>query len=183
MSVTDTKPETAQQEASAGQNGSAVAVQTKPAPQIDNKINTNNPDTTPNQNQQTQTAADFDQAQAANGNQAQVQTSAKPQASELSQASSAGAAPKVNQTREQVKKERTTENPEEEQQQQQQLTFRHAKIRLIPIWLRLVIIFLLLVFALVVGAMVGYGIIGGGNPWEVLKQSTWTHIVDLINKE
>jgi cation transport ATPase len=60
---------------------------------------------------------------------------------------------------------------------------KNVRVRLIPIWLRLVIIFLLMVLSLTVGTMVGYGVIGDGKPLDALKQSTWTHIIDIINKE
>ncbi|WP_318506876.1 DNA-directed RNA polymerase subunit beta [Bacillus sp. T3] len=99
-------------------------------------------------------------------------------------ASSAQVAP---QSREQLKKERAhghagagAEQPESETETK---SSKRMRIRLIPIWLRIIILFLAMVFSLVIGAMVGYGTIGGGNAWDVLKQSTWTHIVDIINKE
>lgn len=57
------------------------------------------------------------------------------------------------------------------------------RIRLIPIWLRLVLVFVLLIIAAITGAMVGYGVIGDGNPIDVLKPSTWQHIVDLVEKK
>jgi hypothetical protein len=57
------------------------------------------------------------------------------------------------------------------------------RIRLIPIWLRLVIIVAVMAIAVVAGAMFGYGILGGGNPMDVLNKETWQHILDLVNKE
>lgn len=59
---------------------------------------------------------------------------------------------------------------------------KRVRVRLFPIWLRLVIVFLLMVFLLAAGVMVGYGIIGDGEPFDALKQSTWTHIIDIVNK-
>jgi hypothetical protein len=32
------------------------------------------------------------------------------------------------------------------------------------------------------GAVVGYGMLGGGEIAEVFKESTWTHILDLVEK-
>ena len=81
------------------------------------------------------------------------------------------------QTREQLKKER------EEQAEKPVHGKNRVRVRLVPIWLRLVIIILLLVFSLTAGVIVGYGVIGSGKPLDALKQSTWTHIADLINKE
>jgi hypothetical protein len=67
---------------------------------------------------------------------------------------------------------------EEKQTKQQRL-----RRRLIPIWLRLVIVFVLVLLSGMIGAMVGYGVIGEGNAWDALKPSTWQHIIDLIEKQ
>jgi len=78
-------------------------------------------------------------------------------------------------TREQYKQTQSTE-----QQVEQRLKFR---LRFFPIWLRILVVTLLVVIAFVVGSMIGYGVIGDGEPIEVLEKSTWTYIVDLVNKE
>jgi len=57
------------------------------------------------------------------------------------------------------------------------------RIRLFPIWLRIIVVVLLVIVAFVVGSMIGYGVIGDGNPTGVLEKSTWTYIIDLVNKE
>lgn len=173
MSVIDTKPETAKLEAQADRDP-AAAVKTQP---VDNKISTNN--AVPKQNVESPSAPVNTEAAPNSG-----QTAKRVGVVNTNQsAAQAGAPGKIGQTREQIKKEREQENADTAQQGEQQQSLKHMRIRLIPIWLRILIIFLLLVASLVVGTMVGYGVIGGGNPWEVLKQSTWTHIVDLINKE
>lgn len=56
------------------------------------------------------------------------------------------------------------------------------KVRLLPIWLRLLIVAVLIVIMAVFGAIVGYSIIGGGQVVDVFKPSTWTHIGDIVNK-
>lgn len=56
------------------------------------------------------------------------------------------------------------------------------KVRMLPIWLRLIIIAVLIVMMVVFGAIVGYSIIGGGHFVDVFKPSTWTHISDIVNK-
>ncbi|CAH0345106.1 DNA-directed RNA polymerase subunit beta [Bacillus sp. CECT 9360] len=58
-----------------------------------------------------------------------------------------------------------------------------VKIRLLPIWLRLIIVTVLIAASVSVGAVIGYSVIGGGNVSDVFKKSTWTHIVDLVNKD
>jgi len=60
---------------------------------------------------------------------------------------------------------------------------RKPRVRLIPIWLRLIIITCLLLLSLIIGAMIGYGVIGEGRALDVLKKETWQHIVDLVVKE
>ena len=57
------------------------------------------------------------------------------------------------------------------------------RIRLIPIWLRLIIILGVMIIAAISGAMFGYGVLGDGNPIDVLDKGTWQHIIDLVNKE
>ena len=55
------------------------------------------------------------------------------------------------------------------------------RVRMFPIWLRLVIVMSLIIVSLVVGAMVGYSVIGDGKALDVFKKSTWTHIGDMVN--
>ena len=55
-----------------------------------------------------------------------------------------------------------------------------VQIRIIPIWLRLILIILLIAIVAVIGLQFGYSYIGDGNPEDVLKKDTWTHIVDII---
>lgn len=57
---------------------------------------------------------------------------------------------------------------------------RWVQIRLIPIWLRIVIILILVIVAAVVGSMVGYSVIGEGKAMDVFKPATWQHIFDII---
>lgn len=56
------------------------------------------------------------------------------------------------------------------------------KVRLLPIWLRLLLIIGLIFFALLSGALIGYSVIGGGEAIDVFKKSTWIHIIDIVNK-
>ncbi|WP_416147734.1 DNA-directed RNA polymerase subunit beta [Salipaludibacillus sp. HK11] len=56
-----------------------------------------------------------------------------------------------------------------------------GRIRLIPIWVRLVLLIAVLLGSAILGAMIGFGIIGdGGNPRDVLEEDTWFHIYDMI---
>ena len=54
--------------------------------------------------------------------------------------------------------------------------------RIFPIWLRLIIVFLLAVFALILGMVVGYTILGDGtDALEVLTFDFWKRVLDMIN--
>ncbi|KAA0548565.1 DNA-directed RNA polymerase subunit beta [Bacillus sp. BGMRC 2118] len=57
------------------------------------------------------------------------------------------------------------------------------RIRLFPIWLRLIIIVLAMAVSLFAGVAVGYGVIGSGEVKDAFKESTWTHVLDLVNKK
>nr|WP_263324218.1 DNA-directed RNA polymerase subunit beta [Neobacillus sp. Marseille-Q6967] len=63
------------------------------------------------------------------------------------------------------------------------VTSKRIRIRLIPIWLRIVLLAVSIVVCATAGAMVGYGFLGDGKAMDVLKQSTWTHIIDLVEKK
>ena len=78
-------------------------------------------------------------------------------------------------SREQLKKERTSmaENRRN----------RRIRVRMIPIWLRIIIVAVLIFISGLAGAAFGYGVMGGGNAKDIFQKSTWTHIVDLVEKE
>ncbi|PJN88250.1 DNA-directed RNA polymerase subunit beta [Bacillus sp. mrc49] len=60
---------------------------------------------------------------------------------------------------------------------------RRIKVRLLPIWLRLLIVIGLIFIAVLSGALLGYSVIGGGHALDVFQKSTWTHIIDIVNKD
>ncbi|WP_297989626.1 DNA-directed RNA polymerase subunit beta [Anoxybacillus sp.] len=62
-------------------------------------------------------------------------------------------------------------------------TKQRLRRRLIPIWLRLLLVLCFITMSALAGAMVGYGVLGDGNPFEALKPTTWQHIIDLIEKQ
>ncbi|SEN50284.1 DNA-directed RNA polymerase subunit beta [Mesobacillus persicus] len=75
-------------------------------------------------------------------------------------------------TREQVKKSKEKVKGQER---------KKVRVRLIPIWLRLLIIIALLALSTILGAAVGYGILGNGEPMDVFEKTTWMHMLDLVN--
>ena len=76
-------------------------------------------------------------------------------------------------TREEVKKEKKKTREKK----------KRIRVRLIPIWLRIIIVLVLFAASIVLGAMFGYAVMGGGKPKDVFEKSTWTHILDLVEKE
>ncbi|ARI76092.1 DNA-directed RNA polymerase subunit beta [Halobacillus mangrovi] len=59
---------------------------------------------------------------------------------------------------------------------------KKARRRILPIWLRIIIVLLLSALALVLGLMVGYGVLGDGKPTDALNWETWQHIWDIVTK-
>ncbi|MFD2629378.1 DNA-directed RNA polymerase subunit beta [Oceanobacillus kapialis] len=59
---------------------------------------------------------------------------------------------------------------------------KKARLRIFPIWLRIIVVLLFATIALVAGLMVGYGVIGDGSPLDALKVETWQHIIDIVTK-
>ncbi|MRX54238.1 DNA-directed RNA polymerase subunit beta [Bacillus idriensis] len=57
------------------------------------------------------------------------------------------------------------------------------RIRLIPIWLRIVLLLFFMAIAAICGAMIGYGVLGDGKPADVFDKQTWQHVFDLVEKE
>lgn len=86
------------------------------------------------------------------------------------------------------KKEVKTRKEWKEKQQDQTNTEEKPKrksvrVRLFPIWLRIIVVLLLVMISALLGAAVGYGMIGDGEILDAFKTSTWTHILDLVNKK
>lgn len=67
--------------------------------------------------------------------------------------------------------------------QKAEVANKRIRIRLIPIWLRILLLVIFTGVFMVAGAAVGYGVLGNGNPGDVLKGSTWTHIIELVEKK
>ena len=56
---------------------------------------------------------------------------------------------------------------------------RLVRLRLLPIWLRIIIVAALFIAAAVIGVIFGYSVIGEGNVGDALKWGTWRHILDI----
>ncbi|WP_286230373.1 DNA-directed RNA polymerase subunit beta [Neobacillus mesonae] len=89
-------------------------------------------------------------------------------------------------TREEYKKTKSQSVQKKDQKEKTEAAAKVTKrirIRLIPIWLRIILLVIFMVIGLIGGTVVGYGVLGGGKVADVFKQSTWTHIIDLVDKE
>lgn len=58
---------------------------------------------------------------------------------------------------------------------------RWVRIRLLPIWLRIIIVIVLFVAVAIIGVIFGYSVIGEGSAGDALKWETWQHILDIMN--
>ncbi|WP_407857369.1 DNA-directed RNA polymerase subunit beta [Enterococcus hailinensis] len=47
--------------------------------------------------------------------------------------------------------------------------------------IRIVAILLAGVVLFIIGSMIGYGVMGGGNPFKVLFPDVWRHILDFVH--
>lgn len=60
-------------------------------------------------------------------------------------------------------------------------TVRWVQLRLIPIWLRVILVAVLFLAAGAIGITVGYSVIGSGDAADALKWSTWQHLLDIMS--
>ena len=58
---------------------------------------------------------------------------------------------------------------------------RWVQVRMLPIWLRVVLVLVLIAAAAALGAIVGFSVIGDGSAGDVFKKETWQHIFDIMN--
>lgn len=83
-------------------------------------------------------------------------------------------------TREELKKAKKTQ---QEKGSTKEKSSPKIRVRLLPIWLRVLLIVVLMGISVIAGLVVGYGVIGSGNPEDALDKSTWQHIIDLVEKK
>ncbi|WP_349408792.1 DNA-directed RNA polymerase subunit beta [Pseudalkalibacillus sp. SCS-8] len=85
-----------------------------------------------------------------------------------------------------AQKKKTVEQPEKTSSSREERKIEgQAKLRerIVPIWLRIILVLLVFAFALAAGLAVGYGVIGDGDMMDVFDKETWNHIVDLVKKD
>ncbi|WP_185819902.1 DNA-directed RNA polymerase subunit beta [Salibacterium salarium] len=89
------------------------------------------------------------------------------------------------QTREERRKEKenAAASAQDNSSGEKKKSRRDRRIRLVPIWARLLIILALLVLSLIGGLLTGYGMVGDGNSFQILKWETWDRFLEFINGE
>ncbi len=80
-------------------------------------------------------------------------------------------------TRESVKAEKKMKQKDESNPS------RWVRVRMLPIWLRILLFILLLAGSLALGAVIGFAGIGDGKAADVFKTETWQHIFDIVTKK
>ncbi|WP_432354097.1 DNA-directed RNA polymerase subunit beta [Sporosarcina sp. A2] len=58
---------------------------------------------------------------------------------------------------------------------------RWVQIRILPIYVRVLLVLVLLAAAVVLGAFIGFSILGDGAASDIFHKETWTHIFDIMN--
>lgn len=48
--------------------------------------------------------------------------------------------------------------------------------------LKILVVIALMIILYVTGTMIGYGLIGNGDPSDVFKKDIWSHILAFLNK-
>ncbi|MCP8617468.1 DNA-directed RNA polymerase subunit beta [Salirhabdus salicampi] len=68
----------------------------------------------------------------------------------------------------------------EQRQAKKRKSEQKMRKRIFPLWLRIIVVLALAFGALIAGAMIGYGIIGDGEPKDVINVDTWKHIINIV---
>ena len=76
---------------------------------------------------------------------------------------------------------RKTEKKEKQQSKRMQ-KLNKPRLRIFPIWLRIIVVLIFAAAAFIVGLMIGFAVLGNGSPLDALRIETWQHIVDIVNK-
>lgn len=76
--------------------------------------------------------------------------------------------------------EKQTRKQQKQAQKEERSSTLSKRRRVFPIWLRLIVVLLLAAKAMMIGLMVGYGVLGDGNPLDALRVETWQHIFNIV---
>ena len=62
------------------------------------------------------------------------------------------------------------------------MTKEKIVLQIVTFVLQILLVIILIALAFVVGAMIGYGVLGDGNPFAVFEKETWVHIFSYFTK-
>lgn len=85
--------------------------------------------------------------------------------------------PKKQRSRHEVQQELK----QEKQEIQEEQSPKSVRLRLIPIWLRIILTLVLFLGVAAIGLITGYSGVGDGQAGDALKWSTWQHLLDIID--
>ena len=77
-------------------------------------------------------------------------------------------------------KETRQQKKQERQVKKSQRKNQRATHRIFPIWLRLIVVFVLIVAAVILGLVIGYSVLGDGDPLDVLTFELWERIIHIM---
>jgi len=77
-------------------------------------------------------------------------------------------------------KQTDQEQSEDKRAKRQLRREKRATHRIFPIWLRLIVVFVLIVLATILGLIIGYSVLGDGEPLDVLTFELWQRIIDIM---
>ncbi|MDN5371354.1 MAG: hypothetical protein PWR19_400 [Carnobacterium sp.] len=62
------------------------------------------------------------------------------------------------------------------------MTKEKIVLQIVTFVLKILLVIILIALVFVVGAMIGYGVLGDGNPFAVFEKETWVHIFSYFTK-
>ena len=87
-------------------------------------------------------------------------------------------------TRKERAEKKSTRKPDqqvEEEREEGTKRVRWVQLRILPIYVRVLIVLVMLVVAILAGAMIGYSVLGNGSAMDIFQKETWTHIWDIMS--
>lgn len=55
-------------------------------------------------------------------------------------------------------------------------------LQMVTFILKIILVIVLVVLAFIIGAMIGYGVLGDGDPFAIFEKDTWVHIFSYFTK-
>lgn len=88
--------------------------------------------------------------------------------------------PQISYDEKALTREEHRNSQEEESGKKKKKREKKGRLRIFPVWLKIIFSLVLFVVAFGGGLMFGYGIVGDGEPRDALEKETWYGIYDFI---